>query len=113
MPTSVVAVILLLAIPIIASLTNLVSDSTTKRLPRKNMFPVTSRLDVISVVSFVVEIKESLRKLSESTNGILDELKPPIFKSPPTSAFAKVTKPVVGLLNWAVFVVALPRSVTN
>ena len=98
-PTSVDAIVLLFAIPIIASLTNFVSDSTTKRSPRTNILPVISRFDVIKVLSFVVEINESRKKLSESTYGILDVDNPLILKSPPISAFAEVINPVTSFAN--------------
>ena len=110
-PTSVVAVVLLFAIPMIASFMSFVSDSTTKRSPRMNIFPVTSRLEVITVVSVVVEMNESFKKLSEATYGTAPAVKPSILTFPPTSMFAVETKPVVVFVNRTTFVVAFPRSV--
>ena len=55
-PTSVVDVVLLFAIPMIASFINFVSDSTMKRSPRMNIFPVTSKLELITVPLAVAEI---------------------------------------------------------
>ena len=60
-PTSVVATVLLFAIPMIASFMSLDSDSTINLSPRINIFPVTSRLDAMRVASAVVVMNESFK----------------------------------------------------
>ena len=110
-PTSVVAVVLLLAIPMIASFMSFVSDSTIKRSPRMNIFPVTSRLEAITVVSVVVEMNDSFKKLSAATYGTAPTVKPSILTFPPTSMFAVVMRPVAVFVNRTTFVVAFPISV--
>ena len=111
-PLSVVDDVLLFAIPMIASFINFVSDSTINLLPRIKIFPVTSRLEDITVASPVVVINESFKNLSAATYGTLPAVKPSILRSPPTSMFAVVTRPVVAFENCTTFVVVFPLSVT-
>ena len=67
-PTSVVETVLLLAIPMIASFINVVSDSMTKRSPRMKILPVTSRFELIIVESdvFVMNVSSKSVRRPES-----------------------------------------------
>ena len=64
-----------------------------------NIFPVTSRFDVMIVASLVVDMNESLRILLESAYGILVPDKLPIDITLPTSKRPDVTSDVPAFVN--------------
>ena len=83
-------------------------DSTVYEFPTVTIFPRTSRLDEITIVSFTRPISESSRKFPAPTIGILFSVSPSMEISPPTLMLDVVTRPVVAFSNSTVPEVALP-----